>query len=685
MSSSNKSASMKRRLVLFSAVLFLLIFVVCSTAFVLSMRQILRKNADAELTKLLEIERIKLEASVNGEIAIALKMASSPLIQDYFANPDNEALSKVAVKEIGGYRRAFAGNTAFWISDIDKKFYSDDAYVYTVDPKDPSQYWYSMTLNETDKFNFNINYNDQLKKIMLWINAVVKNNGKPSGIVGTGIDLSAFTEAIYKNYSNKASLYFFNGLGEITGAKNLSLITEKKKIEDEFGAMGAEVMAITKNIKPGETKFFAGTNGQIAISAVPVLNWYAIAVMPSSIDDYKTAMTWIFLAMLTLIALIFVVFNAFIFTMVKPLLNMVKALNQTSMDWDLTRRLEIQRNDEIGSVASSVNDFFEKIRSILKDLHLNSTSITSSSEKLSMVSKSLSAGAADTVAQSKMVSDTSGQMTVNINSMASGAEQASVNASEVASAAEEMSMNMSTVASAIEEMSASISQIASNTVEMSRVASAATGKATDATNAMSKLGSAAKEIGQVTDVIKKIADKTNLLALNATIEAASAGEAGKGFAVVAGEIKELANQSAKSADDISHRIEGIQAGTNNAVGVINEVSGIIAQINQSVEDIAGHIDQQTKVSNEIANNVAQANTGSKRVAGAIGEVAKGVRDVSCNASEAARGAGDVNDNVMNMNKAANESLRSVSQVNESAGDLLRIAGELNKTVGQFRV
>ncbi len=352
---------------------------------------------------------------------------------------------------------------------------------------------------------------------------------------------------------------------------------------------------------------------------------------------------------------------------------------------DLTSVLNIDRKDELGELGKAQDSLSSKFRSVIKDMRVNSDTLAGASEELSSVSKQLASGAEETVSQSNTVASTTEEMAVNINAMASAAEQASANASEVASAAEQMSTNMNTIASAVEEMSASINQIAGNTNEVRRVAEDATTKASDATSVMNKLGIAAKEIGQVTDVIKKIADKTNLLALNATIEAASAGEAGKGFAVVAGEIKELANQSAQSADDIAHRIDGIQSGTNNAVTVIKNVSDIIVKINQSIEAIAGYVDQQTKASNEIANNVAQANTGSKRVAGAIGEVAKGANDVSRNAGEAAKGATNVSGNVAGMSQAAKESAQGATQVNQSATDLAKIAGNLKKTVGLFKV
>ncbi len=372
------------------------------------------------------------------------------------------------------------------------------------------------------------------------------------------------------------------------------------------------------------------------------------------------------------------------FGIINPLRNVVATVEKGEKG-DMTARSELGQKDELGIMAKALDGFFEHLQNIMRNLRSNSETLAGASEELAAVSRQLASGAEESVSQSNTVASTAEQMAVNINAMATGAEQASVNANEVAGAAEQMSTNMSTIAAAIEEMSASINQIASNAGEARGVAGEATEKSKGATEVMNKLGLAAKEIGQVTDVIKKIADKTNLLALNATIEAASAGDAGKGFAVVAGEIKELANQSAKSADDIALRIEGIQNGTGDAIRVINDVSGIIAKINHSVEAIAGHVEQQTKASNEIANNVAQANAGAKRVASAIGEVAKGANDVSRNAGEAAKGANNVSQNIISMNKVAKESAQGATQVNQSATDLSKIAGDLKQTVSGFKV
>jgi len=370
----------------------------------------------------------------------------------------------------------------------------------------------------------------------------------------------------------------------------------------------------------------------------------------------------------------------------KPIAKVTDSLKNISEgEGDLTQRIDFKSNDEIGDLVNYFNKLMDALQGPIGETKATVGNLASAAEQLSSVSHELSSSSEETLNQTAEVMRSMERMSTNINAMASGAEEASVNANEVAGAAEQMSANMNTIAAAIEEMSTSISQIAGNAREANVVANRATVKSKETTSVMSKLGIAAKEIGQVTDVIKKIADKTNLLALNATIEAASAGESGKGFAVVAGEIKELANQSAQSADDIARRIEGIQGGANDAIKAIEEVSGIIVAINNSVEAIAGHVDQQTRASNEIANNVGQANIGAKRVAGAISEVAKGSNDIAQNAGAAARFVEQAAADVGYVSHAAKESSQGSAQVNSSANDLAKMADNMRALMGKFKV
>jgi len=352
---------------------------------------------------------------------------------------------------------------------------------------------------------------------------------------------------------------------------------------------------------------------------------------------------------------------------------------------DMTIRMGLKGKDELGMLAKSIDSLIARLHKVFTDLRQDSEILASSAEELSGVGKHVTSITEENRSSSAIATSTAEQASLNINAVVSEAEEASASASEVADAADRMSANMNTITVAVKEMSASINEISSNADDARKVANEATIKSGNATSAMSKLGAAAREIGQVTDVIKNIADKTNLLALNATIEAASAGEAGKGFAVVAGEIKELATQSARSADDIARRIEGIQTGTGEAVAVINDVSDIIVKINQSIEAISSHVGQQTKASNEIASNVSQAGAGANRVAGAITEVAKGSKGIARNAGEAAKGVDIVSKSVLGIAQGARDSAVGANQVNDSAHELANLASNLKSVLSQFRV
>ena len=151
--------SIKGRFLVFSVLFFTVIVIAGTAAFLFSMKKIVRTNVIQELSRLIEKKRLHLAASVNQEISLVLKIADTPLIKSYFLQPDDPALEQLAFEEFAAYRRNLKNNTVFWINDRDKLFYFDDASPYLVEPDDPESYWYNMTLYETTRYNFNINYN----------------------------------------------------------------------------------------------------------------------------------------------------------------------------------------------------------------------------------------------------------------------------------------------------------------------------------------------------------------------------------------------------------------------------------------------------------------------------------------------------------------------------------------------
>jgi methyl-accepting chemotaxis protein len=187
-------------------------------------------------------------------------------------------------------------------------------------------------------------------------------------------------------------------------------------------------------------------------------------------------------------------------------------------------------------------------------------------------------------------------------------------------------------------MSASIREIARNAADAAKVAREAVDLAASTNATVTKLGDSSTEVGNVIKVITSIAQQTKLLALNATIEAARAGEAGKGFAVVANEVKELAKETAKATEDISQRIEAIQADSRGAVAAIGKISTTINQINDIQNTIASAVEEQTATTNEMSRNVAEGAKGSNEISRNIAGVATAARDTTAGAAKALESA-----------------------------------------------
>ena len=307
-----KNLNPKRyKYVLVSVVLFLIILLLGSLAFIFSMRKIQHTNTGRELSQTVEIEKLKLKAEINGEIALILKMADSPMVRQYFLHPGDPDLKRVAIEELLGYRRVLGTKLIFWVSDIDKKFYLNNSYAYTVDLNSPDNSWYNLSLNGTEAFNFNINYHSDLKGTNFWINApVFDSNHRPIGVVGTGINVSSFIDFVYRNYSGAASLFLFDKTGKITGAKDKNLVSNKTDLESELGKTGAVIFSMLDNLENSKTLYFNVPGGMVALGVIPEFDWYVCAILPVGLKEtLKTSMTIYFIAMMAVIAAIFIIFN----------------------------------------------------------------------------------------------------------------------------------------------------------------------------------------------------------------------------------------------------------------------------------------------------------------------------------------------------------------------------------------
>ncbi|GHV13184.1 hypothetical protein AGMMS49938_07320 [Fibrobacterales bacterium] len=522
-------------------------------------------------------------------------------------------------------------------------------------------------------------------------------DGKFAGTIGFDLELGALQKTLFSPMKidslNAYAILVSNG-GLRAGHPNpkqwLTVIGSDMAKGEQLALQtaikqGQEHRVVKKAVGSGSISLITYTPVKMSGIDNPWSLGFVVSLTALEAPIYKIIQISIIFAVIAIIAWA-VFFYILLGSILAPIIRTTHLMQEIAKgEGDLTVRLNVTTNDEVGQQNEAFNKLMGKLQNSMALVQKQAILLVRTSEELTSVSNNLASASEETMNQVSTVASTTEQMAENINQMAAEARQSGINANEVSGATEQMGANMNSISTDIDVMSANISQISTKASEAKQVAGEATRKSTDASNVMSRLRNSAKEIGKVTNLIKKISDKTNLLALNATIEAASAGDAGKGFAVVAGEIKELASQSAINADEIANRIEGIQGETGKAVNVIRDVSDIIVEINYSIDTIVSHISKQTIANNEIASNVSQANESAKRVARTIAEVASLANDVSRNAGDAARGATHVSHNAVSMSGVAKESAQDAGKVQQSAGDLSKIAGELKDTVGQFKV
>lgn len=372
-------------------------------------------------------------------------------------------------------------------------------------------------------------------------------------------------------------------------------------------------------------------------------------------DEFRQQMMQSGLSLLVAIILAAFIFIWISRTITRPIIKGVDFAKGMS-DGDLTRTLDINQKDEVGTLAGAMNQMVGNLAGMLKEMGAGMKTLSNSSVDLTEISRQMSNGADQTSTKSSTV--------------ATAAEEMSSNMNAVAAAVEETSTNVGMVTSAAEAMSATINEIAQNSEKALGITERAVNQSKSASVKVNELNQAASEIGEVTETITEISEKTDLLALNATIEAARAGDAGKGFAVVASEIKELARQAAGATHEIKQKIQGIQDSTSSTISEISSITAVIDNVNDIVSTIAAAVEEQSITTKEIAANIAQAS--------------QGIQEVSQNVAQSSNAAGDVAKDIVEVDASSKEMSNSSSMVKASAEELARLADQLKLIIEKFK-
>lgn len=274
---------------------------------------------------------------------------------------------------------------------------------------------------------------------------------------------------------------------------------------------------------------------------------------------------------------------------------------------DLTQRIPVENDDDLGRVASSFNQ-------VLTNLQQMIGAIQGLSRELGQESSRLSSAAQDNDAGVSRQTDAIAMVATAINEMQSAIEEVAGNASRAAELTRDADETGQRSAEIIHQSSTQVRRLSEQTAK--------------AVESIRILADNSKDISGVLDVIRDVADQTNLLALNAAIEAARAGEQGRGFAVVADEVRTLARRTQESTENIQTMITRLQNGVADVVGIMEtgskeasatealsssaeaelqnilQATSHITDVNTSV---ASATEEQTQVIDEINRNITQVN------------------------------------------------------------------------------
>ena len=396
------------------------------------------------------------------------------------------------------------------------------------------------------------------------------------------LDIDSMAKAIGSvKLAETGHAFLVRGNGNILIHPDASLADGKHPMKELPGIDEATVHALLGGQNFAQARIVANGESQfIASSFIPELGAYVIAEVP---EDEMLGPVNRAIRLATLVAaLVGGAISLFVIVLVsraiaRPVQRAATLLGEIADgQGDLTRRMKVESNDEIGQLASSFNRFVSSLSELVRQVRASGESIATGSSEISDGNHDLSQRTEEQASNLQQTAASMEQLTVTVRHNADNA----LAAAQIVSGAADSAARGSTVVRSV-------------------------------VDTMNEITASSKQIADIVAVVDGIAFQTNILALNAAVEAARAGEEGRGFAVVAGEVRTLAQRSATAAREIkqliARSVESVESGAVQVTQAGQAMDDIVAQVGR-VNDLVGEISAASKEQSQGIGQVGDAVT-----------------------------------------------------------------------------